>query len=253
LSSKLINCVKQKIYEKVNPCLVEIDLNKPIVSFSFDDFPRSAIQNGAKLLESLNAKGTFFASLELIDTKNQFDFLFTKDDLLYLESIGHEIGSHGFKHLDSRTLNTEDFLEDLKTTQIKAAEIIEKKFNLYSYPFGQLNRRIKKVMPAEFLACRGIFPGINHGKTDLCLLKSEPLYGTIKKLPHVKKLIESCFEKKGWLIFYTHDVQNQPSPWGCTNELLKATIELCIKHQCSIMPIGEAVSFLKSKRKTPLI
>ena len=40
----------------------------PIVSFTFDDFPRTAATAGAAILESFGARGTFYTAAGLMNT-----------------------------------------------------------------------------------------------------------------------------------------------------------------------------------------
>src|SRR5262249_53443030 len=41
---------------------VKMSNRRPVVSFTFDDFPRSAALNGARILERQDARGTFYAA-----------------------------------------------------------------------------------------------------------------------------------------------------------------------------------------------
>ena len=40
--------------------------DRPLISFSFDDFPRSALFTGGALLEQYGVAGTYYASLGLM-------------------------------------------------------------------------------------------------------------------------------------------------------------------------------------------
>ena len=61
----------------------------PVVSFSFDDFPRSAAREGARVLREFGVKGTYFVAGARagrhLDDVDQF----TKDDLLAVADAGH--------------------------------------------------------------------------------------------------------------------------------------------------------------------
>ena len=100
----------------------------------------------------------------------------------------------------------------------------------FSYPFGDVTPAIKKTLGPKLASSRSIFPGLNGPEIDLNLLKANSLYGgsdgasAENALASAKKLIAENAAQKSWLIFYTHDVQPQPSPYGCTPDLLRSVV-----------------------------
>jgi len=44
----------------------------PIVSFTFDDFPQSALEVGGRILESEGISGAFYAAFGLVNTDLRF-------------------------------------------------------------------------------------------------------------------------------------------------------------------------------------
>ena len=47
---------------------IQLNLEKPITSFTFDDFPKTAFTNGAEVLEKYNVKGTYYTAFGLMDS-----------------------------------------------------------------------------------------------------------------------------------------------------------------------------------------
>ncbi len=76
--------------------LMRIGENGPIVSFGFDDFPRSAYTAGGEILKNFGARGTYYVSLGLMNTSNDLGEQFRLDDLHSLVKDGHELASHTF-------------------------------------------------------------------------------------------------------------------------------------------------------------
>src|SRR3954466_1234050 len=70
----------------------------PMVSFTFDDIPRSAATMGAKLLEAHEARGTFYVSGGLVGTKSADWTVVAAEDVVDLHRNGHEIGCHTLSH-----------------------------------------------------------------------------------------------------------------------------------------------------------
>jgi hypothetical protein len=75
-------------------------------------------------------------------------------------------------------------------------------------------------------SCRGIDGGINGSTTDLNLLRANSLYGDVDQFAASESLLSENVRRGGWLIFYTHDVRLNPSPYGCTPALLDKTVSL---------------------------
>src|SRR5688572_18882053 len=73
----------------------------PIISFTFDDFPRSAVHVGARILKDSGARGTFYASLGLMGQQAPTGEIFVREDLDALVRDGHEIGCHTYAHYDA--------------------------------------------------------------------------------------------------------------------------------------------------------
>src|SRR6478609_1300593 len=84
----------------------------PMVSFTFDDLPKSAATTGAKILEGRNARGTFYVSGGLVGIIEPHWETVEAHDIIALHRNGHEIGCHTFSHkracdLDERSLAAE--------------------------------------------------------------------------------------------------------------------------------------------------
>jgi peptidoglycan/xylan/chitin deacetylase (PgdA/CDA1 family) len=71
---------------------------RPIVSFSFDDVPVSALVNGAEVLERHGVRGTFFVAGGIAGAEHDGQPMLTTGDYRDLVRRGHEIGHHTFAH-----------------------------------------------------------------------------------------------------------------------------------------------------------
>jgi len=65
----------------------------PIVSFSFDDFPRTASLVGGQILEKFGARGTYYVAFGLMNRCDELGEQFHSEDLDSLVENGHELGS----------------------------------------------------------------------------------------------------------------------------------------------------------------
>src|SRR5687768_8348252 len=70
----------------------------PLISFTFDDFPRSALHIGGEILKSYGFKGTYYAAFSLLGRDSPVGPIFVESDLASLLADGHELGCHTFAH-----------------------------------------------------------------------------------------------------------------------------------------------------------
>ena len=218
----------------------------PIVSFTFDDFPRSAYTVGGKILESFSARGTFYTAFGLMNTPSHCGDNFRGDDLGKLVADNHELASHTFHHLSSRKTSVRAFVDDVVRGKaaIHGLPGIRATDN-FAYPFGAVTARAKKAVGQKMSSCRSIFPGINGPVVDLNLLRANPLYGDVDELDSVRELLRKNTERRGWLIFYTHDVQATPSRYGCTPAFMEAAVKLAAKSSAKILTVNDVLKLAR--------
>lgn len=226
---------------------VKLKLTQPIVSFTFDDFPKSAVENGASILDQFSSKGTFYTSLGLAGKKNHLGEMFQLNDIERLINAGHEVGCHTFTHKKPHSQSLEALEQDLITNQEELRKFYSKcKFNNFSYPYGQVNSKIKGITSKYFKTSRSIYPGIHKSEVDLNLLKANKIYSSGQSFNHIEKLLLKTKQNVGWVIFYTHDVRLKYSEFGCSPGLFKKTIELAKSLNFKILSISEAIDLIHS-------
>lgn len=49
-------------------------------------------------------------------------------------------------------------------------------------------------------------------------------------------------ERKGWLIFFSHDITKNPSPYGCTPDLLEFAVSFATDRKMKIMTVGDVLN-----------
>ena len=84
----------------------------PMVSFTFDDVPKSAATVGAAILDAHGAHGTYYVIGSQVGTSAPLWDMVDGDDVVALHRGGHEIACHTFSHkracdLDAETLSAE--------------------------------------------------------------------------------------------------------------------------------------------------
>jgi glycosyltransferase involved in cell wall biosynthesis/peptidoglycan/xylan/chitin deacetylase (PgdA/CDA1 family) len=218
---------------------------RPLISFTFDDFPRSALLSGGAILNRFDLAGTYYASLGLIGKETASGQIFLRDDLTNLFEQGHELGCHTFSHCDSWETDARAFEDSIIKNRQALNELFPgAEFQSFAYPIS-LPRPMTKARTAEyFLCCRGGGQTLNVGRIDLNQLSAYFLEKSRGNLQPIKDLIDRNRQARGWLIFATHDISDNPTPFGCVPEFFEQVVQYAVNSGARILPVGQALRSL---------
>jgi peptidoglycan/xylan/chitin deacetylase (PgdA/CDA1 family) len=214
----------------------------PMVSFTFDDVPKSAATVGAAILEAHDKHGTFYVIGSQVGTSSRLWDMVDDEDVVALHRRGHEIACHTFSHkracdLDAETLNAEIERNQRYLRSLDASIRIEN----FAYPFGYGSFVRKRQLKTVFKSCRSIVPGVNSGSVDLQFLRAMPLIDRRIDRDGIERAFDQAETNNGWLIFYTHDVADEPSPYGCSPSLLNEALEAASRRKIPVLNMAEAL------------
>jgi peptidoglycan/xylan/chitin deacetylase (PgdA/CDA1 family) len=248
----LLGGVRRRALSSLYRCPISLGDRGPLVSFSFDDFPRTALTMGGAILERYGARGTYYAALGLMNTSNELGDQFRSEDLNLLLERGHELGSHTFTHISGRAVSCEKFCDDVQQGMAAIEQSTGAAARNFAYPFGAVTFASKRALDPRIAescltSARSIVPGCNGPEVDLNLLRANSLYGSVDRARRIEALIAENAARKAWLIFYTHDVRSNPSPYGCTPQLLEAAISSASQSGARIVTVQEVLAELGIK------
>src|SRR5690349_11383669 len=99
-SRKLAAKVERQVVQLRHAARAQIAPDRPVVTFTFDDFPKSAL-NGADIVEKHGGRAGFYACTSLMGQKSPvMGEMFDAAALKELGARSHEIGAHSHSHLD---------------------------------------------------------------------------------------------------------------------------------------------------------
>lgn len=221
-----------------------IDWPGGVVSFTFDDFPKSALHHGGTILEKYEARGTYYTAAGLAGSEDEVGPMFDISDVQAAFARGHEIACHTRTHLNCARANASTMRAEIRDNTIALSALTGGIAPTnFAFPFGAVSPLAKRVMRPMFVTCRGISGGINHAQSDLAELCANKIYDSEFDEKKIRSVIDENEAMNGWLIFYTHGVDETPKPYGCT----PAQFELVVNWaaQCSkIAPVGEVAHAL---------
>jgi len=148
----------------------------PMVSFTFDDTPKSAAAVGVPILDAYHARATFYVAGGLVDKWSGHWDGISADQIVALHRQGHEIACHTFSHtrttdLDAAALAAE--IEDNRRYLLALDPSIRVENFAYPYGLGSVLRKaqLKKI----FRSSRGIIRSVNSGVVDLQFPPRRPI------------------------------------------------------------------------------
>jgi peptidoglycan/xylan/chitin deacetylase (PgdA/CDA1 family) len=215
----------------------------PMVSFTFDDIPKSAATTGAGILEDHGVLGTFYVSGGLVSTTSSPHWAAVDaPDIVALHRRGHEIGCHTFSHSRACDLDAAALAAEIEQNRRYLQSVDPSiKIENFAYPFGYGSFWRKQQLKAAFQSCRGIVPGVNSGTVDLQFLRAMPLIDQHIDRDAIECALDETQLNNGWLIFYGHDVVEAPSPYGCSPALLNQALEAASRRKIRGLNMAEAL------------
>ncbi len=215
------------------------------MSFCFDDFPRSALLQGGRILDAVGVRATFYAAMRFLNVSTDFGDGFTVADLESLIANGHELGCHTFDHLDARTTDAGQYEASIERNREAFASLLpDVLVESFAYPYGSWTEGAAAAARRHSRSARGTRGGINVGALDRHQLRANKLYSERVPLQGTQELIRQNRDVRGWLIFYTHDVDRNPSRYGCDPEYLRDALAAAIESGAAVLPVQAALSLL---------
>ena len=240
-----VELLRQRLLSSVCSRRVSLGNRGPIVSFTFDDFPRSALTIGGRILKDYGVRGTYYAAMGLMNKSNESGEQFHREDLDALLGDGHELASHTFSHISCRLVSCSAFRREVEKGRRAIRELTGRSDSgNFAFPFGDVTLNAKRKIGRDVTSCRSFWNGFNGPEVDLNLLRANHLHGHQDKFGIVKELILENERRKSWLIFVSHDVQQAPSRFGCTPAYLESTVEFASRQKARILTVTEVMAEL---------
>lgn len=214
----------------------------PIVSFTFDDVPDTAASKGAKILEAHGVRGTFYIAGGLAGRREPDRSLIEIDGCRELAAVGHEIGCHTFSHDVVRRMGRQRLRADLDTNA-RYLQQVAPGFTArnFAFPYNLASPRMRDELAQRYRSCRGGWEGINRGPTDPGYLKAVELRQPEELAEDRLRWIDNVVQDPGWLIFFTHDITETPTPYGCTPRTLDKLVSYALEKGCVVLPVDQTL------------
>jgi len=248
LSMRVGGMAARFVARKSRSKLLDLRGLPPMVTFTFDDVPVSACEFGARILESHGARGTFYvAGRGCGTTSPDGPPCASIAQLRPIWANGHEIGCHTYSHPAVRHMTLDELKSELDRNQAVLADINGNiVLHNFAYPYGDLSVRTKRYLECRFDSCRSSHAGINSGLADLGALDAWPLQNAALDRDKIVRLVAATVQRRGWLIFYSHDVAEQASRFGVSPDLFEWAVSTAKRAGCVIANVAETLKFIRA-------
>jgi peptidoglycan/xylan/chitin deacetylase (PgdA/CDA1 family) len=220
-----------------------LKLDEPVVAFTFDDFPVSVVENAVPALDDAGFRGTFYLATGLMDRHENGQLIVGPESAAALARTGHEIGGHTHGHINVQRTARRDLIADVTRNEAGIAEILGAARPMsFAYPFGMISIPSKLALMGRYPGLRGIKTGINTGTIDLAHLRTEELYDASQDSASIDRRLDAVQRDNGWLIFYTHDVRENPTPIGASPRFFAEVVDKVRKRGIRVEPVIETLT-----------
>ena len=220
-------------------------LRAPVASISFDDIPHSAARIGAPILEAAGLRGTYYICGghcgQTFEGRPQHELT----DLVMLRQSGHELACHTFGHPNVVVLDDTARRDDARAnSEFMTGQIGTPPPSSFAYPFGRVSGAAKAFYSQHFTSCRGVYAGVNSGIMDFSELRAVGIESRNHDMGRVRAYIDEAKANNGWLIFFTHDIDNVPTQHGCRPHDLEDVIQALNDANIATMPVRDAAALV---------
>ncbi|HEX7483645.1 MAG TPA: polysaccharide deacetylase family protein [Candidatus Saccharimonadales bacterium] len=177
--------------------------DRPRLSMTFDDGWLSAFNNGASLLNRYGYEGTFYLNPSVIDTAN----FMTSAQVQALVDDGHEVASHGYKHLNFTTLDRSEIDHQLGYAAQYFSQVHGQSSTNFAAPFGGVDAQLAFYAHRYYTSLRGTDAGVNT-KQNFDLYNIRVLYMGHSVTPaRLADEIADAKASNGWLVLVYHRIE----------------------------------------------
>ena len=222
------------------------ELNASIITFSFDDFPKSAADNGADILHGIDAKAIYYACSGLSGKSNRTGEQYEDKEIHQLVDAGHEIGAHTHFHKDCSTHPVDEVLTDIERNLDALKDMgVTYPIRHFAYPYGETSLPLKKALEEKFDTARGILRGHNFANSDKMQLRAMELTPDPMTIDRAINAINQAQRTPCWLHIFTHDIRSTPSDYGVNRNSFLRVARAARNSGIPILPPTEALQRLK--------
>lgn len=214
-----------------------------MVSLTFDDARMSQYTAGYPKLQAAGIKGTFYP--HMVDFLNMdTNSFYHPQQMLIMQSAGHEIGSHTRNHPHLTSLSEADLISEVEGSRSDLLGLGAAPVDSFCYPYGEYNDQVvQKVKNAGYTNARSVKLGFNAKNTDKYQLYVQ-LAGSQTTLQQASAWIDQAAKDKTWLILVFHQIDYSGNSSGVTPEMFNAIVDYISSAKVKTVTVSQGVGLM---------
>ncbi len=240
----IVDRISNRLIWKLASRAENVVTDRPIVSFTFDDVPDTALTAGAAILEKYDARGTFYIAGGLESRVEEDRTLIGREGCGELAMRGHEIGCHTFAHRRIRDYGAALASDLDRNADYLRQAGVDRPAENFAFPYNAAWPLARHELGRRYVTCRGAGEAINRGRVDPLMLKAVEIRQPEDHARNLTRWIDDVARTPGWLIFFTHDIADRPTPYGCAPSTLDGLVRHARESGCHILTVGAATRAL---------
>lgn len=226
---------------------LKVDLSRPIVSFTFDDVPETAHSAGARILEENGVRGTFYIAGGLLGKQEPDRHLISASGCKQLVENGHEIGCHTFSHHAVNRLSRRQLEADLDRNG-RLLDDFDPGHGMrnFAFPYNRGSLYHRHIFASRYATARAGGDRINRGIVNRSYLWGMEIRQPESDACALTAQIDAVVANPGWLVFFTHDISDTPTPYGCRPDTFALLVRYAISRHCLVLPVRDALRHIEA-------
>ena len=163
------------------------------------------------------------------------------EDVLNMEKMGHEIGSHAVNHIRLNKLNEAEIDFQLEKSKGELISMGIRSINTFAPPYGEYTDYLTDTTGRNYIATRMTDQGMNDRETDPQLLYGYQMENWMVFDPYMKRLVNRAIKEKKWMIFIFHQVAKPDYRYFTSPEDLISLTNYLIGKKIPIMTVRDVV------------
>ena len=124
------------------------------VILTFDDAYRDFLDNALPLLEEFGFRAYVFVPADMVGRYNEWDWrklnvkkeLMSWEDLRFIVSRGHRVGSHSLSHPDLTRLSDRELEKEVHQSKLLLEDKLGVEVDTFCYPYGSYDERVVETV-----------------------------------------------------------------------------------------------------------
>ncbi len=166
----------------------------------------------------------------------------TKDQILAMQTAGHEIGNHTETHPSLISIEPSAAQEQISGANLDLTQIGISQIRSLAYPYGDYNAQIEQfAQDSGLTSARTVQVGYNTKSTDRYGLLTQNIESTTT-LDEVKSWIDTAKANHTWLILTFHQVDTSDSDYGTTPGMLQNIVDYLNASSVPVKTVTEGIA-----------